>query len=90
MPNDLNLDWDPNKRIQNLARHRLDFQDLTGFDWDSATYRRSDRFGEMRYMAINLFNGKIYSVVYTLRNGVRRIISFRRANRKEETDYENR
>ena len=90
MQNDEILDWDRRKRIQNMARHGLDFHDLSGFDWDSATLRRSNRFGEEQFLAINRFKGKIYAVVYTRRDSSRRIISFRRANRNEATEYENR
>ena len=76
-------EWDHNKRILNLANYQLDFRDVEEFDWDSAVRRRSDRGNEIRYVAIGDFRGEIHVVVYTIRQDVIRVISFRRANDKE-------
>ena len=88
MPENEILDWDPDKRIQNLARHGLDFRDLAHFSWGANQPRRSDRLGEVRYVELGNFRGKPHVVVYTIRDEVIRIISFRRAKRTEVTRYE--
>ena len=79
--------WDENKRAQNLRRHGIDFNDVTKFDWDNAVHERSDRAGEERYAVTSLFRGKIHTVIYTERGRMRRIISFRRANKQEVRRY---
>ena len=49
--------------------------------------RRRD-YGEDRYRLIGMIDGRAYVVVYTMRNSTVRIISTRKANPKEVTDYE--
>jgi uncharacterized DUF497 family protein len=43
--------------------------------------------GEERRKAIGLIDGKLYTVVYTLRGSVCRLISARRSNAKESRSY---
>ena len=43
--------------------------------------------GEDRYKAIRRIGGRIFTVVYTVRSSVIRLISARRANRGEEMRY---
>ena len=81
--NDRIYDWDENKRVQNLRQHSLDFYDVEEFDWDASEPRRSDRSGEERYIAVSHYRGQLHTVVYTERGELRRIISFRRANKQE-------
>ena len=78
---------DSDKRILNLLNHRLDFRDVDEFDWDAAKHWRSDRRGEIRYSATSTFRGKMHTVIYTERQDVTRVISFRRANKQEERRY---
>jgi uncharacterized DUF497 family protein len=44
-------------------------------------------YGEVRTLAIGELNGKIIAVIYTVRNGIYRIISSRRADRDERRTY---
>ena len=85
--NDRIYDWDENKRAQNLRRHGLDFNDVAEFDWDDAARWRSDRGNEISFIATGRFAGKLHTVVYTERQEIVRVISFRRANKKEEERY---
>ena len=80
-------EWDENKRRLNSDTRQLDFADLQGFDWDSATTIRSDRHGEVRFTAYGYLEGRLYAVAYTWRGNVRRIISFRKANPREVAKY---
>lgn len=81
------LIWDDNKRFLNLVNHQLDLNDLQEFDWDVAKHWRSDRGDEIRFVAVGYFANKLHAVIYTDRQDTTRIISFRRANRKEERLY---
>ena len=80
-------EWDEHKRALNLARHGLDFRDVGRLDWDSAAIYRSDRHGESRRIAFVNSGTEFFAVVYTVREGHIRLISFRHARREEEHKY---
>ena len=46
-------------------------------------------YGEDRYLALGRVDGRVLTVVYTMRNDAVRIISARKANSREVKKYEN-
>ena len=46
-------------------------------------------YGEDRYVALGRVDGRVLTIVYTMRNDVIRIISARKANSREVKKYEN-
>lgn len=56
-------------------------------DWNNATYDRVVRGGEVRYASLGMIGGRVHHVVWTLRGGNTRIISFRKANTRETARY---
>lgn len=85
----LEYEWDEEKNRANVARSRPDFSEIENFDWDTAVIRESDRFQESRWLAIShMGSDELYAVVFTLRNGRRRIISLRIASNRERREYE--
>ena len=80
-------EWDYAKGQENLAKHRIDFAIVAGFQWLTAVIEPSPRSGEMRFIARGYIDGRLYTVVYTWRGYNRRIISLRKANPREETRY---
>ncbi|AAM71703.1 MAG TPA: BrnT family toxin [Chlorobaculum sp.] len=79
------FEWDENKRLSNLEKHNLDFVDSRLlFDGKPAITVTSAVSSETRYLTTAEISGKFYSVVWTWRGDVRRIISFRRARDEEE------
>jgi uncharacterized DUF497 family protein len=82
--------WDENKRLSNLAKHRVDFRDLAGLSWSEAVIwedRRKD-YGEQRWIAMAPLGNRLHVVVYVKREGDVRYISARKANSREVSDYE--
>ncbi len=81
----MELEWDEAKRRINLEKHGLDFADLDEFDWsEPVTYQDVRKnYGEARFMALATFRGRVHSVTFTVRWPAVRVISFRRAHRKE-------
>ena len=82
--------WDEAKRLFNLSHHGVDFTSISRFDWDSALIwqdRRRD-YGEPRFLAIGRIGVRVHVVVYTPREHQVRIISLRKANRRETKRYE--
>jgi uncharacterized protein len=83
------FEWDESKRQANLAKHHIDFQDVTRV-FDGPVFERVDsRRGETRVVAIGSIEGIEIVVVYVMRGQRRRIISARRAHRSERQDYAN-
>jgi len=82
-------EWDEAKRLANLAKHGLDFADVSKLDWDNATFvedRRKD-YPEQRYWAFAMLGRRLHMVAFCLRGTKVRIISFRRANDREQKRY---
>lgn len=92
------FDWDDKKREATLVERRIDFIDAVLVWEDPKRQERVDlrrNYGEKRIQTIGEVSFGILLVVYTERvneNGqeVARIISVRKANRKEREEYENR
>lgn len=84
----MQFEWDEGKSKSNNLKHGIDFDMAKGLWLDEdrieihAPHPVEDR------IAIAEFNEKIWTAVYTLRKGKIRIISVRRARRKEEILYE--
>ncbi|MDY8108814.1 BrnT family toxin [Fulvimarina sp. 2208YS6-2-32] len=84
------LEWDEAKRISNMSKHGIDFALAAEFYWDVARIqpdRRGD-YGEDRLSATAPLLGRLHVLVYTLRNRKVRIISLRKANKRERRVYE--
>jgi uncharacterized DUF497 family protein len=84
------FEWDEAKRRANLKKHGVDFADLEEFDWDGAVVWTDDteNYGEERFKALAVFRGRIHFVVFTMRGASTRIISFRKAEKREIRKYE--
>jgi len=82
------IEFDPAKNERNIAERGIPCTLATEFDWRTAVVKQSDRDGEKRYAAAGLIRGKLYILVYVNRNGGLRVISLRRANRRETKHYE--
>ncbi len=85
------LKHDPVKAAANLKKHGVSFADAEGVLHDplGLTVEDVDAVGEHRFVTIGLGSvGEVLVVVYTERNGEHRLISARRATRKERKTYE--
>lgn len=83
------LEWDSSKSRSNYLKHKCQFIDCQELFAGSITESVDERrdYGETRYIAIGAVEATTLVAVYTLRNGARRIISLRRANRNERKAY---
>lgn len=80
-------EWDDTKRRANLHKHGLDFADMVSFDWDTAYVTLMDHPSEERWIALGFLNLILCFVVYTERGDHIRLISLRKATRKERDAY---
>ena len=85
----MQIDFDPSKDRANLDKHGLSLALAAELDWEDALVWLDDRheYGEMRMIALAPKTGILYYVAYVDRGDVRRIISLRRANRREVKHY---
>ncbi len=84
------MDKDPEKERRNLAVRGLSLNLAEELDWASALIwedRRKD-YGERRYCVLGFIEDRLHSVVFTPRNGKPRVISLRKANKREVSRYE--
>ena len=85
----MEYEWDENKCETNLAKHDVDFDTVRGFDWQTAQVFEDLRFdyGERRFWALGLIEDRLHVLAFTLRDNAVRVISLRKANRREVTYY---
>lgn len=83
----LTYEWDRNKSESNFEKHGIDFVSVTGFEWDTAVVRPSDRRGEKRFVAYGYLDDRLHSLAFAIRGDRIRIISFRKADDREERYY---
>ena len=84
----MNYEWDEQKRATNITKHGVDFVEIENFDWATALTILDTRFEESRYAALGLIENRLYAVAYTVREKSTRLISMRKANRREIKKYE--
>jgi len=85
------FEWDENKRMSNILKHNIDFVDvILVFDDPNRLNIVDNRkdYSEIRTRTIGQVLQKlVIVVVHTDRNGKIRIISARRADKKEREQY---
>ena len=84
------IEYDAVKDQFNQEKHGLSLAQAGFFDWATALIRADTRFDykEARYQALGLLGMRAHLAVFTIREDAVRIISLRRANRREERRYE--
>lgn len=88
----MEFEWDPNKAASNHRKHGARFAEAVTVFEDHATLTMpSDDPDEERFVALGMGSlGRILVVVYTVRGDCVRIISARKATRRERAEYEKR
>jgi uncharacterized protein len=83
------IEFDAAKNEANLAKHGIDMASATQFDFDTAMVTSDARksYGEARNIAVGYIGGRLHVLIFTKRGDVVRVISLRKANRREERTY---
>jgi len=83
------VEFDPAKDAVNQAKHGLSLSLAEELDWDAALVWVDDRYeyGELRMIALAPKTQALYYVAFVERGEARRIVSLRRANRREVKRY---
>jgi uncharacterized protein len=85
----MEFEFDSVKSAKNAKERGLPFELAAELEWRRAVVFKDDRFmyGEERLIAFAPLRGRLYAVCYVQRGEARRIISFRKANKREERLY---
>ena len=91
----IHFEWDEDKAQLNLKKHRVSFEIATRVFLDPLALAYQDRIenGECRWQTIGMVDGCLLLLVaHTVRQGeaseIIRIISARKADKKEQKNYE--
>ena len=85
----MQIEFDPAKDALNQAKHGVSLAVASELDWEAALVWIDDRveYGELRMIALAPKTEILYYVAFVDRGEVRRVISLRRANRREVKHY---
>lgn len=85
----MQIEFDPAKDASNQEKHGLSLALAAQLDWDASLVWVDDRheYGELRMIALAPDSGILYYVAFVDRGETRRIISLRKANRREVKHY---
>lgn len=89
----MKFEWDENKNKSNQEKHGIDFnaaKDVFKDENSKVTPDLRKDYGENRWKIIGKIYGSIISVIYTMRDKAVRIISARKASKKERDEYNNK
>jgi uncharacterized DUF497 family protein len=87
----MRFEWDDRKAAQNIAKHGVPFAYAARVFLDphrlDAEVARLD-YGEERRLTLGKIEGRLYALAYTPRGMVIRMISARKANEREQRQYD--
>ncbi len=86
----MKIEFDHAKSERNIKMRNLPFDRAAEFDWETAIYHEDERrdYPESRIIALGFLGARLYLICFTpMKDGVR-IISFRKANKREVQHYE--
>jgi len=86
----MEVSFDPIKNTQNIELRGLSFERAAEFEFATAWILVDNRkdYGETRYRAIGFLEERLHALVFTETQVGIRVISFRKANQREEKLYE--
>jgi uncharacterized protein len=85
----MELEWDEAKRQDALRERGLDFADVVHFRFEAQYTIQDNRteYGEPRFVSTGYLDGRLCVLCWTIRGDKMRIISFRKANEREQKKY---
>jgi uncharacterized protein len=85
----VDYEFDFGKDESNLDKHGLSLVDAEDFEWETAVVREDTRkqYAEPRFQATGYIGNRLYVMVFCFRADAVRVISLRKANKREEKSY---
>ena len=86
---DMRFEWDADKSRTNVLKHGIDFEEAQNLWLNETRVQIQAPYPvENRGILISEYKGKLWTAIFTMRGDATRIISVRRARRKEAKLYE--
>jgi uncharacterized protein len=82
------ITFDPTKNAKNIRDRGLSFDRARDFEFGTAQIESEYRHGEWRRLAKGFLDNRLHMLVYKPEYGGIRVISFRKANKREVKSYE--
>lgn len=85
----MKIAFDLAKDAINKEKHGTSLGTASDFEWDDSVVWPDERrdYGEDRMVGIGYIGNRLYVIVFVDRGDERRIISLRKANKREESIY---
>ncbi len=85
----MKIEFDPAKNAKNILERGISFELAAEFDLATAKIWADTRkdYGEERFIALGYIGERLFSLVFTVRGEVLRVISLRKANSREVKSY---
>ena len=86
----MHIEFDATKNETNIRDRGLSFERAANFDFEHAVFTQDVRrdYGESRFRALGYLDGRLHALVFTEAAEGIRVISFRKANKREVQLYE--
>jgi uncharacterized DUF497 family protein len=84
------ITFDPEKNERNIQERGISLARAADFNFETAIYIQDSRkdYGEVRVRSFGVIGNRLHALVFTVRGKALRIISLRKANRREVKRYE--
>jgi len=88
----MELSYNQDKNNHNIKERGISFDMVHSFDFTTALFWEDTRkdYQETRYCALGMIDNRLHSLVFTPRGEAVRVISLRKANKREVSQYEQR
>ncbi len=85
----MKFEWDKNKELSNTDKHGLDFSISRDLFKSKMVFYEDTRkpYKEKRYIGYGVISEKCINIVFTIRKRTIRVISLRKANKRETRRY---
>ncbi len=85
----MEIEFDKSKDTINIEKHGISLAEAKHLEWETLVATQDTRYdyGEIRMIGYVLLKARLYCIIYTDREQVRRIISLRKANKREVKQY---
>ena len=86
----MRIEFDPAKNEANVRERGLSFESAGNFDFGTAVIEQDRRrdYPEVRFVALGFLAQRLHVLCFTPINDGIRVISFRKANKREIASYE--
>ena len=86
----MHIEFDTHKNDTNILDRGLSFERVVKREFETAVFKQDTRrdYGEIRIRALGYLDGRLHALVFTDTAQGIRVISFRKANKREVLAYE--